>query len=438
MKTLFIVAYGGGHINTQLAVADSYLNLGWKVIFLSVPNTTKLLKSIGKYKVYTFLDIADDDSLRLGEEILDKVHNYDTGIDVEESKAYAGVNYKDLKKIYGNTNAKLLIENFSRRIFLPIHSIKKLMGSIKPDLVSVTLSAARAERASIIAAKILGIKVMAFEDLFGTACAFSIYDQLYVENTDVKKDLISKGVPEENVIVQKDSQKNFQVASFHTGVDEYIGLRYKFVPDYVFAINDYAKKQLISRGLPSDIIHVVGQPAFDKISKKIKCIQNIEKEKLVVVTTQPLDTRSQFLQLIKNAIVKLSKEYKIIIRFHPSSDGKAEKQIFANINSNIIVDRSHDLHEILIRAELVITQTSTTGIEAAITKTNVLSLSLGNDNLVSFEEAGISKELVNPSEREVNDCIDKILTGSYKKITDGLTYCDGRSVNRVIEITDSN
>ncbi|KGX86367.1 UDP-N-acetylglucosamine 2-epimerase [Pontibacillus litoralis] len=436
MKTLFIVAYGGGHINTQLEVAESYFNIGWKVIFLSVPNTTKLLKSIGKYQVYTFKDIADNDSLRLGEEILDSIHNYDTEIDVEESKAYAGVNYNDLINIYGGRKAKLLIENFSRRIFLPIQSIKKLMEEIKPDLVSVTLSAARAERASIIAAKLLGIKVMAFEDLFGTACAFSIYDQLYVKNIDVKKYLIRKGIPEENVIVQKNSEKNFQVASFHTGVDEYIGLRYKYVPDYVFAINEYAKEQLILRGLPSNRVHVVGQPAFDKIPRKIQGIQNIKKEKLIVVTTQPLDTRTQFFKLIKRAIVKLSKEYKIIIRFHPSSDGEAERQTFSNINPNIIVDRSHDLHEILIKAKLVITQTSTTGIEAAITKANVLSLSLGYDNLVSFEEAGISKELVNPSEREVNDCIDKILTGSTKKITDGLTYCDGKSVSRVIKITE--
>ncbi|MFJ8246329.1 UDP-N-acetylglucosamine 2-epimerase [Peribacillus asahii] len=435
MKKLFIVAYGGGHINIQLEVARQFSNEGWEVVFLSTPNTTSTLKAIGKYRYYTFKDLLEEESRNYGKLLIDEIHNNHL-IDYDESLAYGGVNYKNLVEIYGEERANNLYKSFGRRIFLPINSIKKLLDIEKPDLVSVTLSAARAERAAIIAAKERDIKVMAIEDLFGTACAFSIYDNLHVKNSKTKQLLIDKGVPEERINLISTIQNNFQVPSFHTTINEYIGITYKYVPDYIFCINSYAKKQLVERGIPEEVIYEVGQPSLDKIFENYSNLIDIEKEKMILVTTQPLDSCYDFLELINPVLMELSKEnYKVIIRYHPSTNGELERQYFGNYSSNIVISRSENLYELLAKVSLLITQTSTTAIESGIFNTKTLSLALGNDNFISFEEAGIAKSLNNPTKKEVYNTVISLLdTNDSHCYNWGLTYCDGRSSKRIYQV----
>jgi spore coat polysaccharide biosynthesis predicted glycosyltransferase SpsG len=430
MKKLLLIAYGGGHINIQVNVARLFLKKGWNVQFLSTPNTTARLKKEG-LPFITFKELATEEDIIAGKKIVHLLHNPNSPIDFDESVAYSGINYNDSKEYFGEENSVKLFKNFGRRTFLPVAHIKQYMEQYKPDLVSVTLSSARAERASIIAAKQLGIPVMAIEDLFGTACAFSVSDFVHVKNKQLKFELVKKGVAVERIIVS-DSIKSFQVASFHTGINDYIGIRYNFVPDYVFCINEYAKSNIIERGISEENVYVVGHPAFDHLA----LLRDQKKpESQILVTTQPLDTLNQFLYLIKPALVHLSEKYKVIIRPHPSSDCKQEQEFFGGY-ANIDVTREGNLHELILKSNLLITQTSTTAIEAAVLNTPVLSIALGNDHLVSFEQAGISKELKNPEIHQVEEAINKLLQIEINN-QNILPYCDGKSVERIYKIVTS-
>lgn len=432
-KKLMLFSYAGGHINVQLKVAYKFKKEGFDIYILSIPATfNKLSQYNEEYNIINYTDIST--SYDICQETLELIHNEDSDIPFEETKAYVTNNLSDMAKVFGEDKAGKIFTHFSRRAFLPIYKIQKLLKEIQPDIIGTTLSAARTERAAIIAANNLGIPSFAVEDVLGTAAALSLYENLYTDSDKTYNYLKELNLKVEITTEKFIKEKTFFIPNFHTNLEGSIGIKYDFFPNLIFCINGKVKENLMSRGAEEAKIFPIGHVAFDDLFQKTKNI----KENKIVITTQPLKTKSVFLNLITPLIVDLIGDYQFIIKSHPSDKNIEELRlkdlIKKKTNKEIMVEKNIPVQELLLDSKMLITQTSTTAVEAFILNNKVITLNIGEDNFLSFEKAGIGKTLTNPTYDEMYTTVMKELNNSVKNKLDGLS--DGNVLNRLYNIVN--
>lgn len=204
---VFFVCYGGGHVAKVVPVVRELALRGVSCQVMALTAGYGIAQRMGLsplgYRDFLHLAGDPDRVLERGRGLL--AGNSHPDIDEHESLCYLGINYTEWVETYGEEGARRLYSQGGRRIFLPVRFMGKVLGALKPACV-VTTSSPRSERAATEAAVALGIPTLNIMDLFGLP--YDIYprqpvhaDRITVLSEYVKDNLITAGIEAARIAV---------------------------------------------------------------------------------------------------------------------------------------------------------------------------------------------------------------------------------------------
>lgn len=301
----------------------------------------------------------------------------------------------------------------SIQMFLFIEALKKYIEEKKPDAILITAEEGSLGRAAVFSGKFKDVPTFAI--LHG---------------------VISKG----NLAYYH--PKN-EIASNKNFVDKCP------LPDKTAVFGPYFKKTLIDEcNYPLDSVVVTGQPRYDMLprikntfDKKKFCKKyNLDfNKKIVLILDEP--PREFLLGNVK----ELSKidDIEIVVKPHPSlSDVKSEKKLVSQIDAKVtFLDRYDVIYESLAAADLVITMTSTSLLEAIALRKPVLIANFTRERDIAEYEKNKATIVIYDKKRLLPIITkifeDKKFAGKLLRMNDLFLkkYCliDGKSSDRVAD-----
>ena len=197
--------------------------------------------------------------------------------------------------------------------------------------------------------------------------------------------------------------------------DKYVlGSKPAFLPDKIFVMDEYAKKQMSIEGIDSRIIEVIGQPFLSSLKELYNEISQNEinsykkklfgdsKKKCIVFASDNLsnsfepsaleywgyDEHSAFIDFYESFIESDYKDkYNIIIRPHPKETPGTWDKILHGIpdkDVSIILDGDTKEELVLVSSDVVVGMWSMLLVEAVLADKKVLSIQVGSKRKASF------------------------------------------------------
>lgn len=402
MKKLLFLCYGGGHVNCLIPIIKHLKkdNIGRYIISaigINLAAETFMQNGIPCHSLSHYIDSPD--ILETGMKYANQYHDFSSSVAYVDSCAYYGFSVTDLCNFLGNKVAQKVIEVYGRRLFLPIESMKHILRKENPDLVIVT-SMHRFESAAIIAANELGIKSLRIEDVLGNVLV-PFPDKIQVDSETEKVELVHKGIQADKIILKSELEDPKLKKYVDYIYDQYIHIN----PTAFAVLCEKAKNNIVSRGIDERKVFITGHPSFDDLNKvtadegreALSGFRTNDDDIIVTFMSQPLPTREKTLKALVNQL-KEKNNYRLIIKLHPNEDGLIQNEILKELRYNALVIKTPSAATIALASDVVITMTSTTGLEAAYLKRPIITLGLNNEaDFLGIEEMGIGYHVTDES-----------------------------------------
>ena len=429
-KALF-VCYGGGHADALIPVIKYLLentNIQIEAIGINLAADKLRKNGIPCKTLSNYLDIR---SVEIGFPLARNRHNFSSTVSFADSIAYYGFTMSDLIDEVGEKEAYQILDIFDRRTMFPIKTMMRILQKETPDVV-VTTTMNRFEAATLYAAGMLGIASVKVEDLIGRIYK-TFPDKIQVENQKEKEKLISKGIAPQNIILKSELKNSNVMSYYETVYRKQLNTR----PTAFAVLCDYAKEEILKRGIDPKSVYVTGQPAFDKhpwylihtekedVCKKLGIDSN---KALITFMSQPNAEREDVFRTLMEAVKKIgSNRINMVVKLHPNEDGKIQQIIMNEMGVNdIVLVKNIDARELLAISDFIITVSSTTGLEAAVMGKPLVYINVTDkEDYIPFADMGIgikctnSTELYNVLKQTVINGNSLILSNTYKYKTDG-------------------
>ncbi|WP_372658168.1 UDP-glycosyltransferase [Hydrogenophaga sp.] len=206
MKKVLLVAYGSGHIQMVVPVAQALQAHGLaQPVVLALTTAAPVAHAAGLETVQfkDFVTPGDAAALAHGRRLMQGLAG--PVADPDETAAYLGLSYADLELAVGPEAAAADYQRRGRQAFLPVPTLTRVLRQLAPDLVLAT-NAPRAERAAVLAARALGIPAICLVDLFAIdevqwIGAPDYADRVCVLNASVRDFLVAAGRREEQITI---------------------------------------------------------------------------------------------------------------------------------------------------------------------------------------------------------------------------------------------
>lgn len=392
MKKILFVMYGGGHFQTLIPLVNR-LNTRYQVDVIGLGMASPLLyeKGIRHKKVSDFVEFND---IITGIKFVDEFHHSGQGINLIDTISYYGVGYNSLIQMFGQEKAELLFKNYERRVFLPIDFFEKILSETKYELLITTNTSSRYERAALYASKRLNIPSLAIEDLFGSATSYDLCGTIFAKNKDDYELLKNRGLPSVYFDSNYNDEKLFNCPLYDRGLDKTLWFKFKrdVFANYICVISEYVKKSLILKGVLANSIFVTGNPKYDCVNIKnhpAAVIKENSAKYVILYTTQPTDNRDKIIKYLANEFV-FGNKIMLIIKPHPVDRIDYSDMISNSPNEqNItIVSRDADIYSLIDSSDVVLTEYSTTGLDAVFRDRDVITIAL--DEIVPYSKASVA------------------------------------------------
>lgn len=391
MKKCLFISYGGGHVNSIIPVIKKLYNFDdIEVCVIGINLAVKTLRD-NRIACKTLSDYLTKEALQEGLCMAEKYHNFQSSVSFADSISYYGFSMLDLKKDRGSEVANKIFNIYDRRLFLPINTMKMIIKQEKPDVIIAT-TMHRFEAAALIAGNELNIPTIKIEDLLGNINR-PFPDKVHVTSEKEMEELINNGVKKSKIIFKSDLNDNDIARVAEDTYNTYLNLK----PTKSVVLCNYTKENLVSRGIDEESIIVTGQPAFDKlldykfIDKFDLCNKlGIDQQKpIVAFMSQPLEEREEVLRSLINGM-KENNDKQLIIKLHPNEDGIIQKMILDEMKYDALIIKDVSAPEIISISDLVITVSSTTGLEAVVMDKDLLSINLtSKKDFIPYNDMGI-------------------------------------------------
>lgn len=378
MKTVLFVCYGSGHVRVVVPVARALAARGdVNVQVLGLTTAAAVVQQAGLplLQFKDFVTAADRAVVAHGHRLMADLGDPGGGVvaDPDETAAYLGLSYADLVAEHGAAEAARRYAERGRQSFLPLGSLRRILQQVKPDLVVATNSP-RGERAAILAAGKLGIPAICIVDLFAI-------DEV-----------------------------------------EWIG-----APDYaqrVCVLNHAVKDFLVRAGRKPEQIAVTGNPAFDALfdpavmqqGRVLRASHGWQDKKIILwpVQTEPAihpfngqlgdpTLPSRALQCLISLVLARDD---CVLCVRPRSGEPVP--VLPNDPRVFVTGQDWALPPLLYATDLVVTLTSTVGLEGYLVGTRVVQV-LGSvfDHAMPMQAYGIADETVAVDEMQgaVSRCL---------------------------------
>ncbi|MBI5279360.1 MAG: UDP-glycosyltransferase [Burkholderiales bacterium] len=340
LPTVLFVCYGGGHVRMVLPVVREVQRRGLaRPVILGLTSARAEVEAAG-FECLGFADFVraqDAAALAKGEKLAHRLQTHATNL--RESAAYLGLSYADLVEDHGAAAAQALYAEHGRFVFLPVHTLQRIVRATGAAAVVAT-SAPRAERAAILAARHCGVPSLCMVDLFA---AYEIE-----------------------------------------------WLKAPGFADRVCVLNERVRDRLVAAGRDAGDIVVTGNPAFDRITDPdvraagvaLRKQRGWEGQTVVLWASQvepehhpsnPGRGDPALPQRIADtlrAMLPAYQQLELVVRPHPSeppAPAPAQPREWLS-------PRSEDLHALLHACDIVAVLTSTVGIEARLAGCHVIQV----------------------------------------------------------------
>ena len=396
-KKILFVTYGGGHAHMVYPILNSlketsqYKNGDISFEVLGLTTAKKILETRG-YSSLGFSDFirsSDKEALELGKEFSKEHHSEKSGIPLEETVAYLGLNLQELIQEHGKERAMAIFSKKGRGAFFPLQVMERVFSKVQPNLV-VTTNSPRAEAAAIHLAQKKNIPNILMTDLFS----------------------LIEG--------------------------------YKLEAKNITFLNEIASEMLLKESLYNPLVskaHITGNPAFDKLLDEVADtdrewlegeFSHIGKNRQVVLhADMPAywdpEKRCSHVKTSEEIITELDVVYKAakangayyLIRPHPSQSDELYKAWLEDKEDAALASRQ-DLHTLLRNVSLLVVRTSTVGLEACYLGLKVLQLDSNFHSDLPLVQMGVAWG--SPTYDEVRDVMRVALEDgeSLLKVRDSL------------------
>ncbi len=358
MKKVLFVTYGGGHVAMLIPIIQALRERDdLRCITIALTMAGSALEQYGiPYRGFSSLiRDGDDRAIVVGERLADELRD-GGGVNREESIAYLGLSYVDLEQRVGVNEARSLYMRKGRQSFLPLEPMKRLFDEVEPDLVVTTISP-RAEQAAQLVARERGVP---------SICLIDLFDKPSIERA---------------------SESGY-------------GVR-------ICVISEGVRRRLLAAGRRQEEVVVTGNPAFDVLGcpqlsaegRRMRTERAWGKDFVILWASQvepkvhPFNgveadptLPGQIEQELLSLIVEHS-DWRLVIRPHPS-EGVRKNPDTERVD---ISTQNDNLEELLEAVDVVVTMTSTVGLQGRLLGKPLITVDLSvfsNDSC--FEEAGLS------------------------------------------------
>ncbi len=398
-RALF-VAYGGGHVAMMLpviaALREVAPDLECTLMALTTGHARAVAAGVPALGYKDFLHLVDAPAAlawggKLGE------GNHSPDVSREETLAYLGINYLDLEQQLGPQEAAAAYARHGRFGFLPLNFMRRVLESVRPDVV-VTTNSPRSEQAALESAVALGIPSIGLIDLFA-------------QDAD---------------------------AFVHRPIR----------PDLTCVLAESVRERVIARGFDPARVAVTGNPAFDALNapsarqaaRALRERLGWQERRVILWAGQSEPAgavtggdRFAFAAGIEAALraqVRQRPDLALVVRYHPG-----EWQHFPDQGAQ---DRVHfsrpaleAIQPLILASDVVLVQNSTVGLEAAIAGIPVVSIEFSESVRQSFSLArlGVSSGCDSP-DRLPADLAAALARGPGQA---GEFASDGRAAFRVAQ-----
>ncbi|NBH71717.1 hypothetical protein D3Z51_06700 [Clostridiaceae bacterium] len=438
-KALF-VCYGGGHAGALIPVMKYLISkTNIQVEAIGINLAADLLRKQG-IPCKTLSDYLDVRSVEIGFPLAKDRHNFSSAVSFADSIAYYGYTMSDLIDEVGEEAAYQILNIFDRRTMFPARTMMRILQKETPDVV-ITTTMNRFEAAALYAAGQLGIASLKVEDLIGRINK-TFPDKIQVDTEAEREKLLANGILRQNIIL-KSELKNPLVMGYY---EEIYQRQLETRPTAFAVLCDYAKNEIVRRGIDPASIHVTGQPAFDKhpwylknTDKQAVCdkIGVDYQKKVVAFMSQPTREREDVFRILMESAKSIDlHKIQFVVKLHPNEDGKIQELIMEEFGINSVkLIKNMDARELIAVSDLIITVSSTTGLEAAVMGKPLLYINTTDFNEdIPFDNMGIGIRCSTAD--ELADQIGKIFNGEGDdKIFQNKKYAtDGKAAERVGEM----
>jgi hypothetical protein len=166
IRRVLLASYGGGHVQSLIPLAHGLRQLPGvelEVIGFTTARAAFSRAGIEASGYRSLLEEGDEAWLALAR--LHKPNDAHADIDAADSLAYHALGLRDLVIDHGEREALRRYGELGRKAFLPVNGFRRYLARTRPDLV-ITSTSPRSELALQYAANDLGIPGLAVSDLF--------------------------------------------------------------------------------------------------------------------------------------------------------------------------------------------------------------------------------------------------------------------------------
>lgn len=201
----------------------------------------------------------------------------------------------------------------------------------------------------------------------------------------------------------------------------------KIFPTFICAIDEYAKNEMVTKGLPEEKIIVTGQPYFETVmerhisiskERQIKIREGLllkENDYIVTLVSEPIvesyadpfcsgytefSILTQIIKALSFIVSEDSRQYALVIRLHPRNKKELFDQFLKTVqvpkNIKLIIENKLLSQELIAISDIVVGMSSMFLIEAAIVGKQYASVQIGlkiEDPFV-LSRLGISKTIL--------------------------------------------
>lgn len=326
MKVL-ITCYGGGHVTMCVPMIEELKARGHDVLVLALTVAGPTFERLG-IPHRRPIDYVDLDLVRpYGERLLARHHTDGKGLSRDESIAYLGVSLQNLSVEIGDEAAWQAYQEKGLNAFCPTAFMIDVLRREAPDVVVATTSP-RMEKAAMRAAHALGIASVCMIDLF----AMIEFDWLRRPDNGRYLTLPSAKLRDRFIAAGRDPEA--LVVTGNPGFDTLGAFRATATPDRALAWRE-------AKGIAAG-------------------------EKVIFFAEQPEPEDPDLPRRVRRhlaAVCAAHPDWRLVVRLHPASSNPA----LEIMPEGAVQSHGHEsLYEALCAVDVVITLTSTVGMEALL------------------------------------------------------------------------
>ncbi len=227
--------------------------------------------------------------------------------------------------------------------------------------------------------------------------------------------------------------------------------KFVYLPEYIFIMDELAKREMLEQGFPEERLIITGNPFFDENLKlDLKELQS-NSITLLYISQMVLDFTpgkkqdytgridKEFIRDLFSILseLKIDKKLKIIVRPHPKEKNFDFKKHLTPYNFDIIIDRESDINDLISQANIIVGKDSMVLFQAAFNRKIVLSYqpSINKEqNVLLTNKFGLSYPSY--TKRKFKKDLFEAIQGKIKKPNlsnnELKFYLEGKSTERAI------